>query len=154
MAKTEPKNYKPLNKNKENKTNGRNRYSNTALGKALAPGTRIEEALAERIRYLLATEGAPAAYSLLKEAVTSKDDAKWPPKLRLEAAKTLLDRAGFIAPKAPEAPGGAKPLQQMDQGELAEQLRRVQAELSNRATVIVDAPNKAGASPQDTDLAG
>jgi hypothetical protein len=44
---------------------------------------------------------ASAAVALLGRVVR---DEKAPLKIRVDACKTILDRAGFIAPKAPDAP--------------------------------------------------
>jgi hypothetical protein len=71
----------------------------------------------------------------LMESTTASD------KIRLDASRLVLDRAGYIAPKAAEAHTGAeKALHEMTREELAERAQRLQKEISERATVIVNDP--------------
>ena len=67
---------------------------------------------------------ASKAIEVLKGII---DDETAAPKLRLDAAKTVLDRSGFIAPKAAESP---KPVSKVDtlDGMSLEQLKRFVAE--------------------------
>jgi hypothetical protein len=59
-------------------------------------------------------------------------------KTRLEAAKTLLDRAGF-GPSTyaqPKEPDGEKPLSEMSLGELRDAVQRLERDLSARAKPV------------------
>jgi phage terminase small subunit len=79
-------------------------------------------------------EDAPLARNLLRQYV--KDDSM-NPKIRLDAAKTLLDRAGHIAPKAKDQSAGhEKPLNEMSTEELRALADRFEAELAGRAKLV------------------
>ena len=78
---------------------------------------------------------APRALELVLEIIEN-DTA--PDKLRLEASKIVLDRAGYIAPKAPEhTASNEKALHEMSRDELAVRAERLQKEISERARTIV-----------------
>ena len=75
-------------------------------------------------------------------------------KLRVEAAKALLDRAGYVAPKAAEPlPDGLRDPSEMTSEELRAFLARAEAELADRAQ-LVDEPNQGEPSPQLLDMLG
>jgi hypothetical protein len=62
------------------------------------------------------------------------------PPIRLGAAKTLLDRAGYIAPKAKdESVDRAKALNEMTTEELRAAADRLDAEIANRAKHVIGA---------------
>jgi hypothetical protein len=70
---------------------------------------------------------APAALTVLGDLM---DDEESSAKIRLDAAKTILDRAGFVPPKASEAPTvGAKPLHEMTRDELAARVHQLRSEI-------------------------
>lgn len=78
---------------------------------------------------------------------------------RSEAARTILDRAGYGAQSRPAAPQAKqiKDLSDMTAGELRETLEAIRVQLSNRATVIdgeVTQPSDAPADDQLTELLG
>lgn len=80
---------------------------------------------------------APLAMNVLQELVTDKT---MHPKLRLDAAKTILDRAGHIAPKAvAQGSKDAKPLNEMSMGELRELADKLEGEISGRAKEVSSA---------------
>ena len=71
---------------------------------------------------------APAAVGVLANLMDDEDAS---PKIRLDAAKTILDRAGFVPPKAPEAPVvGEKPIFEMSRDELAARVHQLQSEIA------------------------
>jgi hypothetical protein len=87
---------------------------------------------------------APASLRVLQDFVTDKTVDN---RIRLAAAKTLLDRAGFIAPKAVDRTGeGRKALNVMNMDELRQERDRLEKEISDRAKPV----SSAKAAPQDT----
>jgi phage terminase small subunit len=82
-------------------------------------------------------QDAPAARHLLRQYVT---DPKMNPKIRLDAAKTLLDRSGHIAPKArDERAEREKSLHEMSADELRAMVDRLETEVANRAMPVLGA---------------
>jgi len=100
----------------------------------------IQAAVSLRIR----TEGAAVAHSVLLEVARDKQAPKG---VRVDAAKALLDRAGFVAPRA-EAPkqGEGRPLSDYSIEELRglvaqlERNRGDQAKDVSRAVSATQAP--------------
>ncbi len=89
---------------------------------------------------------APAALKLLRDVV---QDERCDKRLRVVCAKTILDRAGHIAPKA-AAPGAAGdvPLNEMSMTDLRALADKLEGELADRAKDVSSArraPNKAQA---------
>jgi hypothetical protein len=71
---------------------------------------------------------APAALVVLNDLMDDEDAS---PKIRLDAAKTILDRAGFVPPKASDAPTvGEKALHEMSRDDLAERVHQLQSEIA------------------------
>jgi phage terminase small subunit len=96
----------------------------------------IQAALASELRRILLTKAAPAATRLLYDFMV--DDTK-ADKIRLECAKTILDRAGFIAPKASENNSlDRKSLIDMTAEELRQASQDILKELGDRSTVTID----------------
>lgn len=93
---------------------------------------------------------APMALGVIQRMV--KDETT-PPKLRLDGARTLLDRAGHIAPRAIADKTSADiSLHEMTIGELRDLAGKLEGELSTRAKPV----NSATAAPlnsQPIDLA-
>src|SRR5215831_18299686 len=82
-------------------------------------------------------EDAPLARNLLRQYVK---DTEMNPKIRLDAAKTLLDRSGHIAPKArDESAEREKSLHEMSTDELRAMVDRLETEVANRATPVLGA---------------
>ncbi len=76
---------------------------------------------------------APAALAVLSGLMDDEDASS---KIRLDAAKTILDRAGFVPPKASDAPTvGEKSLHEMTRSELAARVDQLQSELSGSGTM-------------------
>ena len=96
----------------------------------------VQAAIAQETRRFLYTEAAPAAIKLLYDFMV---DPKVDAKLRVTCAKTVADRAGFIAPKAsnPNALEG-KSLVDMTADEMKDMALRIQRELAERAAPIID----------------
>lgn len=79
---------------------GYSERSAAELGRQNLEKPKILEAIHEANRRQIS--GALAAKSVeVIEGILNDPDAH--PKLKLEAAKTVLDRAGYVAPRAPEA---------------------------------------------------
>ncbi|MEY9506919.1 phage terminase small subunit [Bradyrhizobium diazoefficiens] len=92
--------------------------------------------------------GAPMALSVIQDFAL---DTSMHPKIRLDAAKTLLDRAGHIAPKAvAQGQNAAKPLNEMSMAELRELADKLEGEISGRAKEVSSA-KAAPAQPQTID---
>lgn len=111
----------------------------------------VQAAIAAEVRKFLHTVAAPAAINLMYSFMIDdkKDD-----KLRLACAKTVADRAGFIAPKARDDKGlGEKSLVDMTAGEMKEMASRIQRELSERAVQVLDGDAREVAqTPQPVDM--
>ena len=69
------------------------------IGQQLLAKPHVRAAIEEANRAQISGSLASKAVDVLRAII---DDESAPPKLRLDAAKTVLDRAGFIAPKAEE----------------------------------------------------
>lgn len=96
-------------------------------------------------------DAAPIALKVLTDL--AKDD-KTPQKLRLEASKAILDRAGHIAPRARAlGDAGQKTLGEMSLDELKATQERLNSELAARAKPV-NAPPVTLDSTQDIDLIG
>lgn len=94
---------------------------------------------------------APVAQQFIVDLVRNADA---PAKLRLDAAKTLLDRAGHIAPRARAlGEGQDKTLGEMTLDELKETQERLQAELASRAKPV-NAQEAEATDTQAIDLVG
>ena len=95
--------------------------------------------------------GAPIALGVVYEILR---DTKAGTKVRLDAAKLLLDRAGHIAPRARQVDDGAgKSLNEMSIEELRETQDRLQSEILSRAKTV-GAPSGVVAASEDDDLLG
>ncbi|WP_137390842.1 hypothetical protein [Rhodoligotrophos defluvii] len=117
----------------------------------------VQSAIYEAVRARLAAEIGPYSIQLMYDL--ARADPKGPFKgagsrLRLEAAKALADRAGFIAPRGRESgqPLGEKRLDELSSDELREAIGRLEQELGNRAKTITLAPNTPGDDTKVIDL--
>jgi hypothetical protein len=91
--------------------------------------------------------GAPIALAVIERLV--KDEST-PPKIRLDAAKTLLDRAGHIAPRAILDKGTQElALHELSLSELRSLADRLEGELAGRAKDV----SGANAAPAETQAA-
>ena len=91
----------------------------------------ITPAMQAHLRQLMVDKLATMAPAVVNVLSGLMDDVDASPKIRLDAAKTILDRAGFVPPKAPDAPSvGEKSLHEMNGSELAERVRQLQGEIA------------------------
>jgi len=97
----------------------------------LAALPEVQRAIAEGLSRRLITEGAPLAYSVL---VKFARDETVSPRVRADSAKTLLDRAGFVPPKASEpVDASRKDLTEMTPDELRAVIAAAEARLAQEA---------------------
>ncbi len=80
---------------------GYSERSAAELGRQLLEKPHVRAAIEEANRAQISGALAAKAVEVLEGIL---DDKNAPPKLRLDAAKTVLDRAGYIAPKSEERP--------------------------------------------------
>jgi len=81
---------------------------------------------------------APRALEVVAQLLESGQTER----IRLEAAKTILDRSGFIAPKASDgAENREKDLHTMSRQELEERAQRLASEIADRAKPAVIDPD-------------
>jgi superfamily II DNA or RNA helicase len=94
-------------------------------------------------------EAAPMALDVVKRLALGELGAANLPKVRLDAAKTLLDRAGMIAPKAKDADASLdKQLNEMSVEELRALMGRLEEAITSQAKDVsapLDAPEEANA---------
>jgi hypothetical protein len=116
---------------------------------ALLVQPHIAYAIALGVRRALA-DSAPMALKTLKDLAEKAESEK----VRADCARALLDRAGFVAPRATIAPGkDEKPLHEQSTDELQTLAARLESELAGRAKPV----SSATAAPQvenDVDLIG
>lgn len=92
---------------------------------------------------------APMALGVLEHLARNEQVAD---KVRLDAAKTLLDRAGHIAPRAKaDSMGADLPLNEMTTAELRSLADKLEGEIAGRAKPV-NAANAAPAPDQAVDL--
>jgi hypothetical protein len=97
----------------------------------------VATAIRLEINRLLTVEAAPLAYNVLVDLAR---DTATPPAIRRACARDLLDRSGFIPPKAESALSATeKPLSDMSSDELRGLVDRLESELGARA-LPVEAP--------------
>lgn len=111
-------------------------YADTRAAYTARNLPHVQAAIAAELRRWMITEAAPAALNLLYSVM--RDETK-DPKLRVACAKTIADRAGFIAPKAQASSGlDGKSVVDMNRQELIEMSQRIAKELGDRAGVTID----------------
>jgi hypothetical protein len=94
---------------------------------------------------------APASFAVLREL---RDDVDISPKVRFDCARTLLDRAGHVAPRATIDRNQAdKPLHELSTDELRTMADRLEGELAERAKPVISA-RAAPERDDDTDIIG
>ena len=94
------------------------------IGRQLLAKPHVRAAVEEANRAQLGGALASKAVAVLASII---DDETAAPKLRLDAAKTVLDRAGYIAPKAAESPKPESEADALDGMNLAQLKRFVAA---------------------------
>lgn len=119
----------------------------------LKSSPQVQAAVAAELRRFLLMEAAPAALKVLYDFMVDPDVDK---KLRAACAKTVADRAGFIAPKASDNSSlGRKTFIDMSADELRQASNDILKELSERATIVIDsAPSGAQPEPYPFDVLG
>jgi len=105
------------------------------IGQQLLAKPHIRAAIHEANQKLLSGQIATKAVALLEKVI---DDASVPIKIRVEAAKTVLDRGGFGAQGSGRHQGADKHPSEMNEAELAEALKNVLAgmDAKNKARII------------------
>jgi phage terminase small subunit len=97
----------------------------------------VQAEIARQLGRRLANEAAPVAYSVLVKILRDENAAS---RVRVDAAKTLLDRAGFVPPRAPDPPGTTgKQLNEMSREELRAVLTVAEDRLAREATEVTPA---------------
>jgi hypothetical protein len=94
----------------------------------------VAQAVALAVQRRLAAS-APMALAVIEELSSNADIS---PKVRLDASKALLDRAGFVPPRAAVSNVGKvdTPLHEMSVDELKTLAARLENELAERATDV------------------
>jgi phage terminase small subunit len=124
-------------------------YAGYSKDRAQEEGKRLlrDPAIITAVHVAMARElaiSAPVALRVLREFA---GDAAVDKRIRLAAAKTLLDRAGWIAPKAVAASqGGVVPLNEMNMTQLRELADKLEGEIAGRAKEV----SSATVAPSDT----
>ena len=96
----------------------------------------VSAAIRAEMTRRLQDEDAPAARKVLRMFL---DDETCDKKLRVDCAKTLLSRGGYVEPKAIEAPApGTKDPSEMTGAELDAMIDRMRNELRQRETKAID----------------
>ena len=108
-------------------------YSESS-GYRLTTTPKIQAALRAELVRRMATEGLPLAYSVLVQILR---DENAPARVRVDAAKTVLDRGGMPAQRAIAAKEtGEKSLSEMTTDELRNMVDKLESALSERAKPI------------------
>ena len=99
----------------------------------------------ERLTREALGDHASAAVALLGRVVR---DEQAPLKIRVDAAKAVLDRAGFVAPKAPEPKMiGEKPIEEMSTAELQAFIRETREYIEREGQLIDVTPASVELAP-------
>jgi hypothetical protein len=111
----------------------------------LLQSPRITRRIEWRMRSVIRNDLAPKAIRLLGRLV---DDEAAPARVRVQAARFILDRAGYVPPKAADVEVNDKSIAAMPADELSALVNKLEGELASRAK-DVSAPN---AAVHDNDL--
>ena len=104
-----------------------------SVGAGLLRTPHVLAALQNEVRRLLVAS-APMALRVINEIVQNETVS---PKVRLDGAKILLERAGHVAPRpTPPADTGETPLHEMSTTELRTLAARLEDEIAGRAKVV------------------
>lgn len=98
-------------------------------------------------------EAGPIALNLLIDIVKN-ESKKYDDRLRLQAARELLERSGYTAEGMAEQQNATKPLEDMGRDELKRMLQDTEAELAKRAKNVQNAPQPAAPTHQVIDMEG
>ena len=112
---------------------------------------KVQAAIAAVLERFLIADAAPAALRVLYQIL---HDTKAAPGVRVQAANSLLDRAGFDAKRlAQAASDGDKLDSEKTADELRAEIAALERELSNRARdVTPDAPESPNDAPNDVPI--
>ena len=119
-----------------------------AHGYTLQKRPKIQGMLHQLLAMRLTVEAAPKAISVLVKLLDGRGVSD---KIKLEAAKTLLDRAGYATSREAEKPNGNKELVELSPDQLRAQIAVIQVQLAEQA-IPVNAPIVEGDSIQVIDL--
>jgi phage terminase small subunit len=120
----------------------------------LRKNPKVAAAIHDEQKRIIGGELASLAVGVIRTILEAPDDhATITPKVKLDAAKTVLDRAGHIAPKAESAadPASERDLHAMSIAELEAFIDRAKREASDRATIVIDGQAERTDSPNDDD---
>lgn len=103
----------------------------------LTTNPRVMDAIRVEQSRVITGELATLAVGVVRDILNDKELS---PKVRLDAAKTVLDRAGHIAPKAeaPQDPASVRDLNQMDRDQLEAFIERAQRAIADQAKPVID----------------
>lgn len=128
---------------------GSNRYEPSKTAAEMLRVPHVLAALQIEVRRKLAA-GAPMALKVITDLAC---DTTLSPKVRLDAAKILLERAGHVAPRAAAEKPADQPLHEMSTDQLRELAGRLEDEIAGRAKDVssaIPAPQPAN----DIDIIG
>lgn len=111
-------------------------------------GAAEAEALRGRTRQMIEI-AAPLAVQTLVRCLKDPLPVASVTRAKVDAAKALLAIAGYVAPKAGDAPGDRKPAEEMSADELRQFIEQAQRTLAERARPVLDVTQ---APPQATDM--
>lgn len=119
----------------------------SALADSVLRSRAVQHALRHEInrRFL---EGAAMAFNVLRDIAR---DATAPKGVRVDAAKAILDRAGFVAPRNGAEQGATLDLASMSPDQLRAFIAQGEQELAARAKTV-SAPEALQSASQVTDL--
>lgn len=106
----------------------------------LLQSPRVSRRVEWRMRSVIRNELAPKAIHLLGRLL---DDEAAPARVRVQAAQFILERAGYVAPRAQVQEAAEKSISAMSAEELASLVEKLEQERSSRAK-DVSAPNAQG----------
>jgi uncharacterized protein (UPF0147 family) len=93
----------------------------------------VRAAIQTSLSNMLQTRAAPMALHVLIEIT---EDKTAPKGVRVDAARTLLDRAGYVAPRAREATKDEKPLSERTPEELRAFIAQLESTLADKAKPV------------------
>jgi len=102
-------------------------------GSSLERNPKVLAAIHSEVARRLRAEGAPVGLAVLLSV--AKNEAA-PAGVRVDAAKTLLSRAGHIEPRAEAAKPDTKDLSDMSQEELRKVIDQCESHLADQATPV------------------
>lgn len=117
---------------------------------ALLQTPRISRLVENRVKAVLRNDMAPRAVAFLDSLVQNKKASNHD---RRAAAQFILERAGYVAPRAQVAEAAEKSISAMSADELASLVEKLEAERASRAK-DVSAPNAQELDSEATDMLG